>query len=87
MYLVAAQAVHTTGVNWSSVSIIVGLLTVILGAFAKYVANQITRAINQFQINVISLLDRRLTTVETKVDDVRSKQNQYPETGGTHGRR
>lgn len=65
-------AVHTTGINWTSVlTIIVSIVTLlsILGAIVgKYIANQITNAISRFQDAVVDKLDNRLTIVETKLD-------------------
>lgn len=73
-----AAAVHTTGVNWQSVavitSIVVGLLSTVFGVVARLVSNQITAAINKFRVDVVSQLDTRLTSVETKLDDLHGKR-------------
>jgi hypothetical protein len=71
--MLTADAVHTIGINWLSVlticGIVVGMLSVVLGGLfgfiAKYVANQITIAIDRFSLNVITRMDKRLTILET----------------------
>jgi hypothetical protein len=83
-----ADAVHTTGINWESVStIIVGVITglaIICGAFTRYlgkiISSTVTSAIDRFRVEVVSALDVRLARVEEKVDNVRDKQNQFTET-------
>lgn len=69
----AVTTVHTTGINWESVLTIVGAVCVILttlGTYvARYVAGNVTTAINNFKIDVVAKLDTRLTTVETKLDE------------------
>jgi pyruvate/oxaloacetate carboxyltransferase len=86
----ATAAVHTTGINWTSVLTIVvsilsgiavlsaGLASVVRSS-SRQVATTITAAINQFRIDVVNQLDVRLTAVETKMDDIRDKQNKYTE--------
>jgi predicted cation transporter len=79
-----ADAVHTTGINWESVTtIIVGIVTtisIIGGLFIKYLSQQIkdgiVSAIDRFRIDVINKLDLRLTTVESKLDNIRQEQTQ-----------
>jgi hypothetical protein len=74
--ILAQTAVHTTGINWPSVILIVcaivGALAIIFGAIARYATKQLSRsttdAINQFRIDVVAALVTRLTVVETKVD-------------------
>jgi hypothetical protein len=71
-----AETVRTTGINWESIAVIAGsvaaVMSLIIGAFAKWISNQITGAINKFRIEVISQMDTRLTSVETKVSDIQS---------------
>jgi hypothetical protein len=82
--MVAQAVVHTTGINWQATLAIVGtivtVMTVIIGAFAKFIGDKMTNAINKFRIDVVSALDLRLTSVEAKLEDVRTKQNQFKET-------
>lgn len=67
--IMAVQSVHGTGVNWELVATLAGViipsLTVIFGIFARLVANSITSSIDKFRIEVVSVLDHRLTVVET----------------------
>lgn len=64
--------VHTTGVNWASVTtIIVGItlvMTTILGVLAKYIANRVAGSINQLRIDVVDKLDTRLSVVEKTLE-------------------
>jgi hypothetical protein len=73
-----ATPVHTTGVNWESVATITGvlvvILTAILGLFAKWIAAQITGAIDRFHLNVITVLDKRLSALELTVNATRKRQ-------------
>lgn len=73
MYL--AETVRTAGVNWESIAVIAGvsssMMTLIVGAFAKWISNQITGAINKFRIEVITQMDNRLTSVEITVKDIK----------------
>jgi hypothetical protein len=86
----AETTVHTSGINWESVvTIVVGIVTtlsIVGGLFFRYlgklIANSITAAIDKFRIDVVYALDVRLARVETKVDNVREKQNQFSETIG-----
>ena len=70
-----AETVRTSGINWASVTVIAGvvscIMALIIGAFAKWISNQITGAINKFRIEVISQMDTRLTSVETTVRDIK----------------
>ena len=74
--MLAETTVHTSGVNWASVILIVcsivGSLAIIFGAIARYATHTLSRsttdAINQFRIDVVAALVTRLTVVETKVD-------------------
>jgi hypothetical protein len=71
----AAQAVHTTGINWASVLTIVcavvGALAVIFGAMARWIAKSlegaITAAIDKFRIEVVSTLATDLAVVKAQV--------------------
>jgi hypothetical protein len=76
------QAVHTTGVNWQSVIVIVASIVTILSllgaAVGKYVANRVTGAINEFQIAVVQKLDTRLVAVEGKLDEISVNNPRYP---------
>ena len=61
---------HTTGINWESVATIVSCVAVtmslIIGAFAKVISSQITRAIDKFRIQVIAELHDRVTKLEVE---------------------
>lgn len=74
----AAAVVHTTGINWEAtiaiVASVVTVMSIVLGVFVRWVAAQITGAINKFRIDVVSQLDTRLTRVETKVNDIGERQ-------------
>ena len=70
----AIATVHTTGINWGSVAVIVGSMTgtlsiifgLIFRSLAKYVANRITDAINKLRIDVISALEARVMALEAE---------------------
>lgn len=68
--MLTAATVHTTGINWESVAVIagivVGLMSTVLGFFAKLIGNQITAAINKFRVDVIGLLENRMTAMESR---------------------
>lgn len=73
MYL--GETVRTAGVNWESIAVIAGVISsmmaLIVGAFAKWISNQITGAINKFRIEVITQIHIRLTSVENTVKDIK----------------
>jgi hypothetical protein len=85
------QTVHTTGVNWQSVLVIVASVVTIvsiLGAsIGHYVADRVTGAINAFQIAVVSKLDTRLTAVEEKLDTLNQNNPRYPDDPRERSRR
>lgn len=66
-----ADTVHTAGINWESVGTIiaavVAALSFIIGAFARYISNKITGAIDKFRIDVISRMDTRISLLELSV--------------------
>lgn len=68
----AVENVHTVGINWVSVAttigVLVGILSVVLGVLAKFVAAQVTGSINTLRIQVIEQLDKRLSRLETIVE-------------------
>lgn len=70
----AAAVVHTAGVNWQATVAIVGsvviIMSAVIGVFSRWIAGQITGAINKFRIDVVAQLDIRLTAVETKLSDL-----------------
>lgn len=70
----AAAVVHTAGVNWQATVAIVGgvvvIMSAVIGVFSRWIAGQITGAINQFRVDVVAQLDLRLTAVETKLSDL-----------------
>jgi hypothetical protein len=74
MFIEAVTAVHTTGINWASVTTIVasilGGMSIIIGIFAKLISNQITGGINKFRIDVVNSLDTRLTILEQFMKDM-----------------
>jgi hypothetical protein len=84
MSILSVAAVHTAGVNWVSVTAIVGTITaifsVLFGAMAKYITGHVTSAINIFRISVVDELSTRLTVVEGKIDNINSQT-------GNRGRR
>jgi hypothetical protein len=85
------QSVHTTGVNWLSVSVIVGAITAVLSTIGTVVirmlGRQITDAIRAFQLEVITKLDLRLTTVETLLKGISTNNPRYPDDPREHTRR
>jgi hypothetical protein len=74
----ADATVHTTGINWDSVSVIVcaivGALAIILGGIARYLSGTITDAINQFRIDVVAKMDLRLSLVEQALSNLINTQ-------------
>lgn len=76
--MIAEAAVRTTGINWESVAVIigvvVGVMSTVFGIVAKMVGNQVTSAINKFRIEVVNQLDNRLTSVESKVTDIHNRR-------------
>jgi hypothetical protein len=42
--LTVAPVVHTTGINWDSVGVISGIITVVMGGLAKYILNAFSKA-------------------------------------------
>jgi hypothetical protein len=77
MFLAIAPTVHTTGINWASVTAIVGgcvvILSFIMGIVSKYLGNRITGSIDRFRIDVVNQLDSRLTKVEEQLNAIRNK--------------
>ncbi len=73
------QTVHTSGVNWDSVAVIVSSCVAVLGFIfalvAKWVSGMIVRAIDTFRIEMITAinsLDKRIGTLETRAEgDIR----------------
>jgi hypothetical protein len=88
MIWLAAASVHTEGVNWelvaAVVTCVVTTMTVVFGLFARLVSGQITSAIDRFRIEVVSVMDKRLTIVET-ILGVRKKSESQPDPS-TRGR-
>lgn len=76
--VLAAQVVHTTGINWASVLTIiltvVTLVSFIVGFTSRYLGNRITGSIDKFRIEVVSQLDTRLTKVEEQLNAVRNQR-------------
>jgi hypothetical protein len=68
------MTVHASGVNWETVAAIVTILAVIIGIFSRWIAGQITAAIQKFNIEVVTVLRDRLTAVEVKLDNLRIRQ-------------
>jgi hypothetical protein len=72
-----AAVVHTTGINWESVTAIVGcivlLMTTIGGIFAWYVSIRITSAIDRFRVDVVTTLAVRVAAVELKQEVAEKK--------------
>jgi hypothetical protein len=66
--MVLATAVHTTGVNWESVTAIVTcvvmLMTVVFTLLARYVSGAIVTAIDRLKDEVLTKMDRRITILE-----------------------
>lgn len=73
----AQTGVHTTGINWVSVSTIVGsivvLMSAILSIVAWYIATKITSAISRLRIEVVDKLDTRLSVVEATLKAINGK--------------
>jgi hypothetical protein len=68
----AVTTVHTSGINWGSVTVIVGSvvgsMSIVFGliarSLARYVASQITTSIDKFRIDVVTALEVRVTSLE-----------------------
>lgn len=62
------NTVHTTGVNWESVAVIVAAIattmTFVLTLFAKVIGGTIAGAVDKLRIEVIAKMDNRITTLE-----------------------
>lgn len=54
------QSVHTTGINWESIAVIVTAVLTIVGAFTGWIGNKIRNAIE----NQTSMLEAKLETKE-----------------------
>lgn len=59
--MLAAQAVHTVGVNWESVSVIVASVVAAVGAVAAYIRRSVKGSID----NLAQVLTERLETKTT----------------------
>lgn len=77
-----AASVTTTGINWESVLTIVSSIIIIIGAITAWVGRQITHAINDLSDKLeakletketVSSINVRLTSLETKVTDIRDQ--------------
>lgn len=64
--------VHTTGINWISVTTIIVGITVVMSALlsviARYIANRVTDSINRLRIDVVDKIDTRLSVVEKTLE-------------------
>lgn len=72
------QTVHTSGINWESVAVIVSAIVGCVGAFTAWVGRQITVSINHLSDTLMAKLETkenvtainlRLTTLEQTVRD------------------
>jgi hypothetical protein len=66
--MLAQTAVHTVGINWSSVLTIicsvVGAMAVIFAFIARLVTSAVTNSIDKFRIEVIAKMEVRLSILE-----------------------
>jgi hypothetical protein len=70
--MLLATTVHTAGINWASVLTIISstvvALSIVLGFairfFAKYIANQVTTAIDKLRLDVLAAMDKRIAVLE-----------------------
>jgi hypothetical protein len=62
------STVHTAGVNWESVAVIVSAIATtmafILTLFARVIGGSIAGAVDKLRIEVIAKMDNRITTLE-----------------------
>jgi hypothetical protein len=73
MIALVAETVHTSGINWESITTIIGSIVVIMSAvftaIARYVTSKVTTAINDFRVDVIAKMDERLVKLEILADE------------------
>jgi hypothetical protein len=73
--MLAAAAVHTTGVDWTSIAVIAGVVTGIIGGFTKWILNSLKAERKEqsesimAQVRLITdALERRLSAVDNHLD-------------------
>jgi hypothetical protein len=77
--MILASTVHTTGINWESVSVISGILSVVIGGCTKWIitsfrnARAEERAITLAQVKLIT--DSSLAQVKLMTDAMETRLN------------